>query len=318
MYQPIQQYHQYPTQSNVVSSSVHPEQPQNSQAVPIPQESAKETQPTSNPLPSHGHIFAITGGSNQEHESKRDRRDYERRVHTVTPRLPLNRPAWSLVPITFDESNFQLRDFPHIDAFIATANVAGYTLHNILKDTGSSADILFIKAFESMQLDRHTLEPAGNSLFSFNGKKIDAIVKKAIPVSFQEGERVRTETIMFDIVNMDYPYTAIFSRGFTNKFEVVIKQSYLCMKMPSPFGVITVHGDQLASRRIEGKPTPGYSMINEVAKKPKGECEDEHHEAIGDFTNRAQAREDTKKIPLSVVVPDRCVHIGANLSEDEQ
>ena len=77
------------------------------------------------------------------------------------------------------------------------------------------------------------------------------------------------ETIMFDIVNMDYPYTAIFSRGFTNKFKVVIKQSYLCMKMPSPFRIITIHGDQLASRWIEGKPIPGYNLINEVTKKPE-------------------------------------------------
>ena len=75
--------------------------------------------------------------------------------------------------------------------------------------------------------------------------------------------------IAFDIVNIDYPYTAIFRRGFTNRFEVVIKQSYLCMKMPSAFGIITVHGDQVASGRIEGKPIPGYSLINEVAKKPK-------------------------------------------------
>ena len=59
-------------------------------------------------------------------------------------------------------------------------------------------------------------------MFGFEGKKIDATGKKAIPVSFEEGERVRTEMIMIDIVNMDYPYTAIFGRGFTNNFEVVI------------------------------------------------------------------------------------------------
>ena len=63
--------------------------------------------------------------------------------------------------------------------------------------------------------------------------------QKAIPVSLEEGERVRTETIMFDIVNMDYSYTAIFSRGFINKFEVVIKQSDLSLSetvnIPSVF-----------------------------------------------------------------------------------
>ena len=95
-------------------------------------------------------------------------------------------------------------------------------LHNNLIDTGSSTDILFIKAFESMGLDRWTLALTRNSLFGFGGKKIDALGKKAIPILFEEGERVRTEMIMIDIVNMDYPYTAIFGRGFTNNFEVVI------------------------------------------------------------------------------------------------
>ena len=113
--------------------------------------------------------------------------------------------------------------------------------------------------------------------------------QKAIPVSLEEGERVRTETIMFDIVNMDYSYTAIFSRGFINKFEVVIKQSDLCMKMPSPFEIIVVHGDQIASRRIEGKPIPGYSLINEVAKKPE-EAERNNKNII---SPRAEAGEDT-------------------------
>lgn len=49
---------------------------------------------------------------------------------------------------------------------------------------------------------------------------------------------------MFDTVNMDYPYTAVFGQGTLKKFNAVIKQSYLCMKMPSPFGIIAVHGEQ--------------------------------------------------------------------------
>ena len=40
-----------------------------------------------------------------------------------------------------------------------------------------------------MNLDRRTLEPAGNSLFNFGRKKIDALGKKAIPVSFIEEKK---------------------------------------------------------------------------------------------------------------------------------
>jgi hypothetical protein len=71
--------------------------------------------------------------------------------------------------------------------------------------------------------------------------------KKSIPVSFAEGEKVHTEMVTFDIVNIDYPNTAIFGRGVLSKFEITINQSYLCMKMPSPFGIITIHGDQAMS-----------------------------------------------------------------------
>ena len=86
-----------------------------------------------------------------------------------------------------------------------------------------------------MSLDRRTLEPVGNSLFGFGGKKIDALGKKAIPVSFVEGEKVFTETITFDIVNMDYPYTAIFGRGVLNKFKNGDKAKLLMHEDAIPF-----------------------------------------------------------------------------------
>ena len=86
------------------------------------------------------------------------------------------------------------------------------------------------------------------------------------------------------------------------------------MKMSSPFGVITVHGDQTTSRRIEGKPIPGYSLINEVAKKPTTS------EANSQTTisPRAQATEDTKRAPLSKLAPEKCVHIGTDLAPQER
>ena len=68
------------------------------------------------------------------------------RQHTA--RVPLNRPTWFVVPITFDENDFQVQYYPHKDAFIETTNIAGFTVHNILLDNGSSMDILFIKPFE--------------------------------------------------------------------------------------------------------------------------------------------------------------------------
>ena len=86
-----------------------------------------------------------------------------------------------------------------------------------------------------MNHDKRTIEPAGNSLFGFGGKKIDALGKKAILVSFAEGEKVCIETITFDIVNMDYPYTAIFGRGVLNKFKNGDKAKLLMHEDAIPF-----------------------------------------------------------------------------------
>jgi hypothetical protein len=63
-----------------------------------------------------------------------------------------------------------VRDFPHTEAFVAMANIARFIVHNILIDNESSVDILFIKPFEQMNLDRRTLEPVDNSLLGFSGE----------------------------------------------------------------------------------------------------------------------------------------------------
>jgi hypothetical protein len=51
---------------------------------------------------------------------------------------------------------------------------------------------------------------------------------------------------------MEYPYNEIISRGTLNTFEAILHPAYLCMKIPSKQGPITVHGGQEAARRAEG------------------------------------------------------------------
>ena len=42
----------------------------------------------------------------------------------------------------------------------------------------------------------------------------------------------RTEEVVFDIVDMEYPYNAIIGRGTLNAFEAILHPAYLCMKIP--------------------------------------------------------------------------------------
>jgi hypothetical protein len=134
---------------------------------------------------------------------------------------------------------------------VIEVNIAGWVIGKILVDNGSSTDILFLKTFEKMNLSQHMLHPPEYPLQGFEGKPIKPVGKVSLPVSFGDLDNARTETLTFDVVDIYHPYLAIFSRGFMNKFDAVIRQQFLCMKIPAPKGVITVFGDQQEARNIE-------------------------------------------------------------------
>ena len=76
--------------------------------------------------------------------------------------------------------------------------------------------------------------------------------KITMPITFSYVHNSRTEQVVFDIIDMDYPYNAIIGRGTLNAFEAILHPTYLCMKIPSDQGPIAVHGSQEATRRAEG------------------------------------------------------------------
>jgi hypothetical protein len=53
---------------------------------------------------------------------------------------------------------------------------------------------------------------------------------------------------MFMIVDMEFPYNAIIRKGTLNVFEAILHSTYLCMKIPSNQGVISVYGSQEAAK----------------------------------------------------------------------
>jgi hypothetical protein len=55
-----------------------------------------------------------------------------------------------------------------------------------------------------------------------------------------------TEYISFDVVDMPYPYNTIFVQGLLNTFEAALDSGYLCLKIPTIFGVLSVFGRSLA------------------------------------------------------------------------
>jgi hypothetical protein len=69
---------------------------------------------------------------------------------------------------------------------------------------------------------------------------------------------------------MLYNYNAIFGRGVTNVFSVILHLSYLCMKLASTKGIIMVYGDQDLTRVAEETATSRQKNVHNLDKeKPK-------------------------------------------------
>ena len=119
----------------------------------------------------------------------------------------------------------------------------------------------------------------------------------------------------FDVVDLYYPYNAIFGRGFTNKFNTTILMGYLCMKMLALHRIITFHGSQKEARNVERAIYKSQRNINsiEAARANSTEPSD-----ISKGKTYLKDQEETKTVPLKGAVLDRKVMIRGNLSGEEE
>jgi hypothetical protein len=207
-------------------------------------------------------VLPITGGSCSEPANKKQKKEAQRRVQHVGVQGPFIKSKWSHIPITFSQEDLQLKDYPHNDAMVISCVIKGFLVHNVLVDTGSAADIIFAKAFRQMQEPEDKIHDATHPLRGFGGRQIVALGKITMPVTFGFVNNTRTEQIVFDIVDMEYPYNAIIGRGTLNAFEAILHPAYLCMKIPSDQGPIAIHGSQEAARRAEGSWTDSKAIHN--------------------------------------------------------
>jgi hypothetical protein len=64
-----------------------------------------------------------------------------------------------------------------------------------------------------MGYDRRQQKESTKPLYAFDGKRIELVGVITLPLSFGNPKNPTTQYIAFNIVDMHYPYNAIFERG---------------------------------------------------------------------------------------------------------
>ena len=131
-----------------------------------------------------------------------------------------------------------------------------------------------------------------------------------MPITFGYVHNTRTEKVVFDNVDMDYPYNAIIGRGTLKAFEEILHPTYLCMKILADQGPIAVHGSQEAARRAEGNWTDSRAIHNID--------EAEAHQHLKYIRDKAASTDQPKSMLLCKDIAEQKVLFGSQLSEEQE
>jgi hypothetical protein len=218
------------------------------------------------------------------------------------------------MPITFSSQDVNLTLFPHTDVMAIIVHIDRWDVTKFLIDNDSQAKILFLEAFDKMGFDRKQLKEPSKPLYGFGGKRIEPVGAITLPVSFGAPKNPRTEYITFDVVDMPYPYNAIFRRDLLKTFEATLHSAYPCLKVPATFDIISIFGSQQEARNIEKGFTPGHKNVNFLREQS-----DQHRvEPLVEYKKIIEGEGEFKKVPLDPRVSDKTVCIGAEASREEQ
>jgi hypothetical protein len=176
--------------------------------------------------------------------------------------------------------------------------------------TQAVQQISSLQRFRQMQEPDDKIHDATHPLCGFGGRQIVALGKITMPVTFGYIHNTRTEQVVFNIVDMEYPYNAIIGRGTLNAFEAILHPAYLCIKIPSKQGPIDVHGSQDAARRAEGSWTDSKAIHNIDETKA--------YQQYKHKREKAASADQPKPMLLCEDIAEQKVLLGSQLSNEQE
>ena len=197
-----------------------------------------------------GEIHVISGGFAGGGESSSARKAHLRSIRSadIGEVQAVSKAPRIDTTITFSDSDLEGCQHPHDDPLVIRAIVANTTVHRVLVDNGSSADIIFASAFDKMGIGREKLEPVNTHLRGFSGEKVLPLGSIQLVLTLGEPPCQATTTARFLIVDAPSAYNMLLGRPSLNAIKAIPSAYHMVIKFPKVYGVGTVRGDQRVAR----------------------------------------------------------------------
>ena len=208
--------------------------------------------------------------------------------------------------ITFSDSDLEGCQHPCGDPLVVRTIVANKTVHRVLVDNGSSAEIIFASAFDKMGIGREKLEPVNTHLRGFSGEKVLPLGSIQLVLTLGEPPCQATTTARFLVVDAPSAYNMLLGRPSLSAIKAIPSAYHMMIKFPTIHGVGMVRGDQRVAREcytasmkqkaIDNVNVDELDMRDEVLTRPEPSKELEPVSLDDD--------------------PEHLAYIGSNLAED--
>ena len=208
--------------------------------------------------------------------------------------------------MTFSDSNLEGCQHPHDDPLVVHAVVANKTVHRVLVDNWSSADIIFALAFDKMGIGRERLEPVNTHLRGFSGEKVLPLGSVQLVLILGEPPCQATTTVRFLVVDTPSAYNMLLGRPSLKAIKAIPSAYHMMIKFPTVSGVGMVRGDQRVARECYSA-----SMKQKVVDNIYMDEIDMRDEVL----TRPEPSEELELVSLDDN-PEHLAYIGSKLAED--
>ena len=183
-----------------------------------------------------GEIKTITRGPFTGGSFKSLKKACQRQVNSVHM-IPPFKQKQADQDMSFNEADARGVKQPHNDSLVIMLTIEGFNTKRILMDNSSSADIIYLPAFQQLKLDPRRLRSFDSSLVSFSGGRVYLRGILTLTVMVRTYPVQLTHQLDFLVVDCPSSYNVIIGRPTLNKWKAAMSTYCLKVKFPIDNGV---------------------------------------------------------------------------------